>query len=111
MADPIDTSVLDELEEAVGAEFLVELVETFLAEAPVMMADLRAGHEKEDADGLRRAAHSLKSNANTFGATVLAEAAREIEVHGLGASPDAGLASVAECLDAAVDALRRRINA
>ena len=40
MADPIDTSVLDELEEAVGAEFLVELVETFLAEAPVMMATL-----------------------------------------------------------------------
>lgn len=111
MPDTIDMSVLDELEEAVGADFLVELIETFLAEAPVMMAELQTGHDTGDADGLRRAAHSLKSNANTFGANVLAETARLIEIDGLGTSPDATLATVTGALDAALVALRGRINA
>jgi len=111
MPDPIDTPVLDELEEAVGAGFLAELIQTFLAEAPGMMADLQAGTDTGDADGLRRAAHSLKSNANTFGAAVLAEAARKIEVDGLGASPDAALAAVKDALEEASTALRGRIDA
>lgn len=111
MPDTIETSVLDDLEEAVGADFLVELIETFLAEAPGMMADLQAGHDSGDTDGLRCAAHSLKSNASTFGAPILAEAARQIEVGGVGASPDTTLGAVADALDAASVALRERINA
>ena len=110
MPDTIDTSVLDELEEAVGAEFLAELIETFLVEAPGMMAEMEAGKETGDADALRRAAHSLKSNATTFGATRLAEVARGIELEGLGASPDAALASVAQALDDARTALRGRLD-
>ncbi len=48
-----------------------ELVDTFLAEAPAMLDDLRAALAANDAERFRRAAHSLKSNSNTFGALAL----------------------------------------
>lgn len=78
---PIDQTVFDELKEAAGAEFVVELVTTFLTEAPGMIADLRAALQTGDVDGFRRAAHSLKSNANVFGAHALAAPARELELN------------------------------
>lgn len=78
--DPIDQAVYDELKEAAGAEFVVELVTTFLEEAPGMITDLRTSLEAADTDGFRRAAHSLKSNANVFGAHALAAPARDLEL-------------------------------
>ena len=79
----IDMAVFSELQEAAGAEFVAELVTTFFEEAPAMLAELRAAQAAGNADAFRRAAHSLKSNSNTFGATRLGEMAREIELGGL----------------------------
>ncbi len=81
-SEKLDRDVLDELRDATGDEFLRELVETFLAEAPGMIADLETASAQDDADAFRRAAHSIKSNANTFGAVTLAELAREMELSG-----------------------------
>ncbi len=81
--DPIDQSIFAELQDATGPEFAAELLATFLDEAPQMLADLRDAAGKSDEDRLRRAAHSIKSNANVFGATALAEIARAIELEGL----------------------------
>ena len=84
MSDPtIDMSVLNELKEAAGAEFVSELVGTFLEEAPTMLAELRNAQAAGLGDVFRRAAHSLKSNSNTFGATRLGEMARDLELGGL----------------------------
>ncbi len=84
MSEPtIDMAVFAELQEAAGEEFVAELVGTFLEEAPVMLAEMRAALAAGNADGFRRAAHSLKSNSNTFGATRLGEMARDIELGGL----------------------------
>ena len=44
---------------------------------------LRDGLEAQDADKFRRAAHSLKSNSNTFGALALGAMARELELAGV----------------------------
>jgi HPt (histidine-containing phosphotransfer) domain-containing protein len=84
MDDPlIDPTVFAELAESVGADFVRELVETFAAEATTMRSEMRAACEQRDAERFRRAAHSLKSNAQTFGARQLAEAARSLELGGL----------------------------
>ncbi len=80
---PIDAGTLRELEATAGADFVRELVATFLAEAPRMLDDLREALIAGDSDRFRRTAHSLKSNANTFGATALAAKARELELGGL----------------------------
>ena len=79
----IDHATFDALKETAGADFVVELVDTFLVEAPPMLAELRSALAARDADKFRRTAHSLKSNSNTFGALTLATMARELELSGL----------------------------
>jgi HPt (histidine-containing phosphotransfer) domain-containing protein len=45
-----------------------------------MLDDLRNALATQDADKFRRAAHSLKSNCNTFGALAMGAMARELEL-------------------------------
>jgi len=92
----IDVATYRALQEAAGEEFVSELVETFLQEAPGMLADLRDARANSDAERFRRAAHSLKSNCNTFGAIALGVMARELEIKGM-ADP--------ACTEVALDAL------
>jgi HPt (histidine-containing phosphotransfer) domain-containing protein len=79
-APPIDAATFEALKETTGSEFALELVDTFLQEAPVMLDDLRRALAAKDVDKFRRTAHSLKSNSNTFGALTLAAMARELEL-------------------------------
>lgn len=78
----IDQGTFDELKQMSGAEFINELIDTFLDDAPKLVSQIRAALEAQDADSFRRAAHSLKSNAATFGAARLAELAKELEMLG-----------------------------
>ncbi len=82
-ADPIDMAVLADLQDSMGEEFAAELMATFLEEVPGMIADVKTAAAEEDTELLRRAAHSIKSNAAIFGAGPLADIAREIELDGL----------------------------
>ena len=79
----IDQTTFEELKATAGAEFVSELVDTFLAEAPAMLADLRSSLAAGNADSFRRAAHSLKSNSNTFGALALGAMAKNLELTGI----------------------------
>ena len=79
----IDLTVFKELQDTAGEDFVKELVDTFLAEAPQMLNALRDAAAAGDADKFRRAAHSLKSNSHTFGAMTLGAMARELEHKGL----------------------------
>lgn len=82
----IDPHTFDELQANAGADFVVELVDTFAEEAPGLITDMRNAQAADAAERFRRAAHSLKSNSHTFGATHLAEMARALEVDGLPSS-------------------------
>ena len=84
MSEPvIDMAVYNELADTAGAEFAAELAGTFMEEAPGMLAELRAAQASGTADAFRRAAHSLKTNSITFGATRLGALARDVELGGL----------------------------
>ena len=83
----IDPAVYAALQDTVGAEFAAELVDTFIEEASGMLAELRSARAESHAGRFRRAAHSLKSNGNTFGALKLAALARDLELKGLDADP------------------------
>jgi len=84
MAQPaIDLATFEELQQTAGAEFVRELVDTFLAEAPLMLASLDRALAARDGGEFRRAAHSLKSNSNTFGALALGALARDLELSGI----------------------------
>jgi signal transduction histidine kinase/CheY-like chemotaxis protein/HPt (histidine-containing phosphotransfer) domain-containing protein len=75
----LDRAAFDRLQESVGEEFVGELVGTFLGDAPTQLATLRSALERGDAEEARRAAHTLKSNAATFGAMDLSELCRRLE--------------------------------
>jgi len=78
----IDHNTFNELKEMSGGEFINELIDTFLEDAPKMIEEIRSAQNTNNADAFRRAAHSMKSNAATFGAGQLAALAKEMEMLG-----------------------------
>ncbi len=77
----VDRDVLARLSEGVGGddEFVTELIEGFAQDAPDLIAAAREGLVSGEASEVRRAAHTLKSNAATFGAHALSDRSRELE--------------------------------
>lgn len=65
-----------------GEDFINELIDTFLEDAPRLLEEIRSALAAHNADTFRRAAHSMKSNAATFGAIQLATLAKELEMLG-----------------------------
>jgi histidine phosphotransfer protein HptB len=86
----IDTATFAELQASAGADFVKELVDTFREEAPAMLAELKRALAADRPEPFGRAAHSLKSNANTFGASTLGALARDLELGGLAAGRQPG---------------------
>lgn len=105
MPDTIDRTTFSELQDSAGADFVVELVGTFFEEAPQMITELRSARAAGDAERFRRAAHSLKTNAHTFGATALGARARELELGGLPADTS-GIDALQALYDTAAAALK-----
>jgi GAF domain-containing protein/CheY-like chemotaxis protein/HPt (histidine-containing phosphotransfer) domain-containing protein len=101
----VDAAVLDRLAESMGGDdaFVAELIEQFVADSPALVAAARTGLETGDAEEVRRAAHTLKSNAATMGANELADRSRRLEL----AAKAEELAGGAASLDAVAEELER----
>jgi HPt (histidine-containing phosphotransfer) domain-containing protein len=78
----IDLSVFAALKETMGADFIGELVDTYLEDSQALIQQMHQALAAQDADSFRRAAHSLKSNSASFGAMQLSSLARELEFAG-----------------------------
>jgi HPt (histidine-containing phosphotransfer) domain-containing protein len=78
----LDMTTFEELKAMSGADFIDELVDTFLEDAPRLVKEMRSALQTGDAETFRRAAHSLKSNSATFGASRLSGLAKELEMLG-----------------------------
>jgi len=75
----LDAGALQNLRDLGGDDFLLEVVEAFLTDAPALIASLRSSLEQQNGEELRRAAHTLKSNGATLGAEEFAELCRTVE--------------------------------
>jgi HPt (histidine-containing phosphotransfer) domain-containing protein len=104
----LDTAALAELRESVGddPEFVQELVGEFLQDAPTQLESLREAATSGNATDARRAAHTLKGNGRTFGATRLASLCQEAET----AAAAGDLDGVLSHLDG-IDGEWRRVSA
>jgi HPt (histidine-containing phosphotransfer) domain-containing protein len=96
--DVIDTQVFETLLQSVGGdkEFLAELLETFYDDAPQQLDTARQALDEDNAEALRRAAHSLKSNSATFGAKTLSVCCKELEDMGKAGALDGAGAQIEE---------------
>jgi HPt (histidine-containing phosphotransfer) domain-containing protein len=84
-------------------DLLRELVELYRADYPRLLAEIRGAVGANDAARLRRAAHTLKGAAGTFGAEQVCAEALRLEAMGR----DGTLAGAAEAGAALEEALRR----
>jgi PAS domain S-box-containing protein len=72
---------LERLMQAIGDDcgLLTALIDTFQRDVPRLVEGARRGLQQGQAEEVRRAAHTLKSNGATFGAMRLSELSRELE--------------------------------
>jgi len=103
--DLIDARTFEALQANAGADFVIILLDAFAEEAPKLLSGLRASAAEGDSEGFETAAHTLKSNSVTFGATRLAEMARRLEWQGPSADT-AAVDALASELGATLAALR-----
>jgi PAS domain S-box-containing protein len=75
----LDASAIESLRELDGDGFLAEVIDTFLSDAPALVATLRTTHQQGDNEQLRRTAHTLKSNGATLGAGRFSDLCRALE--------------------------------
>jgi PAS domain S-box-containing protein len=75
----LDDDALQNLRDLGGEDFLGEVIDAFLADAPTLLATLRSSLDDGNSEELRRAAHTLKSNGATLGAKEFAELCRTLE--------------------------------
>lgn len=107
----IDTAVLDELERSIGddPEFLRDLVETYVDDAPIQLATMRDGISTGNVERVNRAAHTLKSNSATVGANALSAMSRELEMLTSPATTESGDLASPE-IDALVQSIARELE-
>jgi len=75
----LDGGVLSELRATTDAEFVADLMASFVEEVPAAFSDLRRALESGDTEVVRGRAHAVRSNAATFGAIGLEKLARQAE--------------------------------
>ena len=86
----IDAKALNQLLEVIGYDndSLVELMDSFLEDAPELLAGMTRGLESSDTQTLTRSAHTLKSSARDFGLMELSDCCLQLEQKGKAGSLD-----------------------
>ena len=111
----LDLDVLKDLLSMLGDDFssLAEIIDSFLEDAPLLLDELQQYVASSDAPGVRRIAHSLKSNGADFGAQAFSDLCAKVEELGSEGALDDAPGLVGEILDeyekveAALNAVRR----
>ena len=110
---PLDPAKVQELEKVGGSDFLVQIIELFLANAPARLEELRAALASGQADAASRAAHSLRGSAANIGARTLSDmcavAETSAQLGDLAKAADAAAAAAVEL--ARVTAAGKRLGA
>jgi len=91
----IDPQALQAISDMAGdsaAEAIVEVIDSYLEDAPQLLQAIRRAIASEDLPGLRAATHTLKSTSATLGATTLSALCKQLEAIGNVAAIRAALA-------------------
>jgi CheY-like chemotaxis protein len=78
----LDKSELEQLLDTIGGDFeiLVELIDTFLEEAPGLIEGLNKAVRDNDVSEVNRLSHSLKSNGADYGAKKFSQLCKTLEM-------------------------------
>ena len=76
----IDQETWKTMKATAKPDFLVDLLNVYLCDSPLLIEEMRSGLAKGNIAGVLRAANSLKSNSASLGARRLASAAHDMEI-------------------------------
>ena len=76
----LDTRILEDISS--DSEFLIEVCDSFLADAPKRIAEVKAAIAVTDPSALSSAAHAMKSLSSCVGGIRLMEVCRKMEAAG-----------------------------
>jgi HPt (histidine-containing phosphotransfer) domain-containing protein len=105
----IDLPTFEALKEAMGADYINELVQAYFEEIPQLLSKLQQALAKQDCDSFRQAAHSIKSTSNSFGALEFGIHAKELEMIGREARLDCASGKV-KSLVAGYEAVQKTLE-
>jgi HPt (histidine-containing phosphotransfer) domain-containing protein len=91
----IDQKTYSELKDLMGADYVIEIIDTYIQETSGLIQQLQQALKAGDAGTFGRLAHSIKSSSASLGALTFSQQARELEM--LGKAND--LAGVGSKLD------------
>jgi signal transduction histidine kinase/DNA-binding response OmpR family regulator/HPt (histidine-containing phosphotransfer) domain-containing protein len=108
----LDAGALTRLQSELGGDFklLAELIASFLDDAPKLLSEFERYVAAGDAEGARRMAHSLKSNALDMGALALYESCKLAEARAKAGELD-GLSGLAVRMESEFDSARTVLEA
>ena len=89
--DKIEKEIADKAKDWIddyGEDFLVELIDVYLDDTPVRLAQLRQALDGGDAETMTREAHTLKSSSANVGAMTLSALAQQVELAGRNGQTD-----------------------
>jgi len=78
----IDMPTYNQLKDLMGAEFIIELIDTYNLETGTLIEQLEQALKEGEATSFGRYAHSIKSSSASLGALVFSQQARELEMMG-----------------------------
>lgn len=105
----LDPGAMERLDRIGGSDFVVEMIELFLENAPQRLKTARDAFESGDTPTLHRSVHSLKSTAANLGAQTLQATAEAAEARANEADLDA-IPALLDDLDRAYDAAKEALE-
>ncbi len=105
----LDARALAALDDAIGAENVVMIIDTILGSVPAMRRQLRTAAASGNLSGVRHVAHQLRSDCAYVGATELCARLQQLESGaetGRLAQPVAEVDGVSAMIDGLLNALR-----
>lgn len=94
-----------------ASELLIELVDLYLEDSAVRMAEAQGGFQDQDPEQVSRAVHALKSSSANMGAIELSQLCANLEAVGSGEELTPELLAKLEGMHAEVQAALRELRA
>ncbi|MDQ6751722.1 MAG: PAS domain S-box protein [Actinomycetota bacterium] len=109
----LEPAEIDRLRDDFSPDAFKDLIDVFLAQARLLIEDLRDAAEQHDGERMRQAAHKLRGSCASLGATTLKNLCAEIEQQAVTneiAGPPDGLATLDDAFAATAKALEAKVS-
>jgi signal transduction histidine kinase/CheY-like chemotaxis protein/HPt (histidine-containing phosphotransfer) domain-containing protein len=108
---PVDRRAIDRLRDELGDDIAIELIGDYVRAVPLRLSDMHRAIAVKRAEELRRAAHTLRANSASLGATRLVGLSQQLEEMGKAGQMDDATRELLGQAQAEFDRVRQSLEA